>query len=251
MMIKALIVDDEQSARKALANMLEYYCKEIEVVGMAANITEAQSLIKELEPEVVFLDIQMPGGNGFDLLKKYRQIPFRVIFVTAYDQFALRALKLSAIDYLLKPLSPRDLIKAIEKLGQQMEVEERFDQQLNALEENMQTEKQQKKIILNTSNNLHVLRVEDVIRCEADENYTRIIDLKGKAILVAKTLKEFDGMLSPLGFCRIHQSHLINLNHVLTYEKGTSGMVILSNKERIPVSSRRKEFFLSSLQKYL
>ncbi len=92
MMIKALIVDDEQSARKALANMLEYYCKEIEVVGMASNITEAQSLIKELDPEVVFLDIQMPGGNGFDLLKKYRQIPFRVIFVTAYDQFALRPL---------------------------------------------------------------------------------------------------------------------------------------------------------------
>lgn len=251
MMIKALIVDDEESARKALANMLEYYCKEIEVVGMTVNITEAQSLIKELEPGVVFLDIQMPGGNGFDLLKKYRHIPFKVIFVTAYDQFALKALKLSAIDYLLKPLSPRDLIKAAEKLGQQVEVEERFDQQLSTFEENMQAEKQQKKIILNTSNNMYVLRVEDVIRCEADENYTRIIDLKGKAILVAKTLKEFDAMLSPLGFCRIHQSHLINLNHVLSYEKGTGGMVILSNKERIPVSGRRKEFFLSALQSHL
>lgn len=251
MRTKALIVDDEESARKALSNMLEYYCKEVEVVGMAANITEAQSLIKELEPGVVFLDIQMPGGNGFDLLKKYRQIPFKVIFVTAFDQFALRALKLSAIDYLLKPLSPRDLIKAVEKLGQQVEVEERFDEQLSAVEENMQAERQQKKIILNTSNNMYVLRVEDVLRCEADENYTRIIDLKGKAILVAKTLKEFDSMLSPLGFCRIHQSHLINLNHVLTYEKGSGGMVMLVNKERIPVSGRRKEFFLSALQNHL
>lgn len=251
MMIKALIVDDEESARKALSNMLEYYCKEIEVVGMAVNITEAQSLIKELKPDVVFLDIQMPGGNGFDLLRKYRQIPFKVIFVTAYDQFALKALKLSAIDYLLKPLSPRDLIKAIDKLGQQLEVEERFDQQLSTLEDNMMAERQQKKIILNTSNNMYILRVEDVIRCEADQNYTRIIDLKGKAILVAKTLKEFDEMLSPLGFCRIHQSHLINLDHVITYEKGTGGMVILSNKEHVPVSGRRKEFFLNSLRKYL
>lgn len=251
MKIKALIVDDEESARKALANMLEYYCKEIEVVGTAANISEAYQQIKLQNPAVVFLDIQMPGGNGFDLLKKYRQLPFKVIFVTAYDQFALRALKLSAIDYPLKPLSPRDLIRAIEKLGQQVEVEERFDEQLSALENNMQAEKQQKKIILNTSTNMYVLRVEDVLRCEADENYTRIIDLKGKAILVAKTLKEFDALLSPLGFCRIHQSHLINLNHVLTYEKGTGGMVILSNKERVPVSGRRKEFFLSSLQNHL
>ncbi|MBZ0242650.1 MAG: LytTR family DNA-binding domain-containing protein [Bacteroidales bacterium] len=251
MRTKALIVDDEESARKALSNMLEYYCKEVEVVGMAANITEAQSLIKELEPGVVFLDIQMPGGNGFVLLKKYRQIPFKVIFVTAYDQFALRALKLSAIDYLLKPLSPRDLIKAIEKLGQRLEVEERFDQQLSAMEDNMKAERQQQKIILNTSGSMYVLRVEDVIRCEADENYTRILDLKGKAILVAKTLKEFDEMLSPLGFCRIHQSHLINLDHVITYEKGAGGMVILSNKERIPVSGRRREFFLNSLRKYL
>ena len=251
MMIKALIVDDEESARNALSNMLEYYCKDVEVVGMAANISEAQSLIKDMEPSVVFLDIQMPGGSGFDLLKKYRHFPFKVIFVTAYDQYALKALKLSAIDYLLKPLSPRDLIKAVEKLSQQVEVEERFDEQLSALENNMQAEKQQKKIILNTSNNMYVLRVEDVIRCEADENYTRIIDLKGKAILVAKTLKEFDELLSPLGFCRIHQSHLINLDHVLTYEKGVGGMVILSNKERIPVSGRRKDFFLNSLQNHL
>jgi len=251
MKIKALIVDDEESARKALANMLEYYCKEIEVVGTAANISEAYDQIKTLNPAVVFLDIQMPGGSGFDLLRKYRQIPFKVIFVTAYDQFALRALKLSAIDYLLKPLSPRELIKAVEKLGQQLEVEERFDQQLSALEDNMKTERQQKKIILNTSGNMYVLRVDDVIRCEADENYTRIIDLKGKAILVAKTLKEFDEMLSPLGFCRIHQSHLINLDHVLSYEKGAGGMVILSNKERIPVSGRRREFFLNDLRNHL
>lgn len=251
MKIKALIVDDEESSRKALLNMLEYYCKDIEVVGQAANIFEAQALIKDVEPGVVFLDIQMPGGNGFELLKKYRQIPFKVIFVTAYDQFALRALKLSAIDYLLKPLSPRDLIKAIEKLGQQLEVEERFDQQLSTLEDNMKAERQQKKIILNTSGSMYVVRVEDVIRCEADENYTRIIDLKGKAILIAKTLKEFDEMLSPLGFCRIHQSHLINLDHVITYEKGTGGMVMLSNKERIPVSGRRKDFFLNSLHKRL
>lgn len=251
MIMKALLVDDETHSRTALKNMLEFYCKEIEVVGEAENISEAQTLIKTLKPAVVFLDIQMPGGNGFELLKKYRHIPFKVIFVTAFDQFALRAIKLSAIDYLLKPLSPRDLIKAVEKLKKQVEVEERFDQQLAALEENMNAERQQKKIILNTSNNMYIIRVEDVIRCESDKNYTQIVSGKGKTILVAKTLKEFDEMLSPLGFCRIHQSHLINLNHVLSYEKGSGGLVVLSNKERIPVSSRRKDFFIAALQNHL
>ncbi|MDA3943385.1 MAG: LytTR family DNA-binding domain-containing protein [Bacteroidetes bacterium] len=251
MKIKAILVDDEENARKALSNMLEYYCKEVEVIGQAANISAAHALIIDLEPDVVFLDIQMPGGSGFELLKKFRTIPFKVIFVTAFDQFALKAIKLSAIDYLLKPVSPRDLIKAVEKLGQRMEVEEHFDQQLETLEANMQPDKQHKKIILNTSNNMYVLRIEDVIRCEADENYTRVINLDGKSIMVAKTLKDFDELLSAFGFCRIHQSHLINLNHVLTYEKGSGGMVLLSNKERIPVSSRRKEFFLSALQNHL
>ncbi len=249
--MRAILVDDEAHSRTALKNMLEFYCKTIEVVGEAENIFEAQTLLKTLKPAVVFLDIQMPGGSGFELLKKYRHIPFKVIFVTAFDQFALRAIKLSAIDYLLKPLSPRELIRAVEKLEQQVEVEERFDQQLAALEENMNAERQQKKIILNTSTNMYIVRVEDIIRCEADENYTQIVNSNGKTILVAKTLKDFDEMLSPLGFCRIHQSHLINLNHVQSYEKGCGGLVVLSNKERIPVSSRRKDFFITALQDHL
>ena len=248
MKIKAIIVDDEENARKALLNMLEFYCQDIEIAGIAENITAAFDLIQKTTPELVFLDIQMPDGNGFELLKKFKKIPFKVIFVTAFDQFALRAIKLSAVDYLLKPVSPRDLIKSTNKVMDELAKEERLAQKLEALEENMDTSQQAKKIILNTSTNMHVLKLEDIIRCEADENYTRVMTNDGKVVMVAKTIKEFDEMLTPYGFCRIHQSHLINLNHVITYEKGSSGMVVLSSNEKVPVSGRRKEFFLSALQ---
>lgn len=250
MSIKALVVDDEENSRKALLNMLQYYCKDIDVIGQAENITGAYEMINEYNPDVVFLDIQMPGGNGFELLKKFKPIPFKVIFVTAYDHFALRAIKLSAVDYLLKPVSPKELIRSVGKLEKQMDVEDMFDKQIETLEDNMQSDRQVKKIILNTSTTMHVIKINEVIRCEADENYTRVITEDGKAVLVAKTLKDFDEMLSPFGFCRIHQSHLINLSHVITFEKSV-GIVILTTKERVPVSSRRKEFFLAALQRHV
>jgi two-component system LytT family response regulator len=250
MSIKALVVDDEENSRKALLNMLQYYCKDIDVIGQAENITGAYEMINEYNPDVVFLDIQMPGGNGFELLKKFKPIPFKVIFVTAYDHFALRAIKLSAVDYLLKPVSPKELIRSVGKLEKQMDVEDLFDKQIETLEDNMQSDRQVKKIILNTSTTMHVIKINEVIRCEADENYTRVIKEDGKAVLVAKTLKDFDEMLSPFGFCRIHQSHLINLSHVITFEKSV-GIVILTTKERVPVSSRRKEFFLAALQRHV
>jgi two-component system LytT family response regulator len=250
MSIKALVVDDEENSRKALLNMLQYYWKDIDVIGQAENITGAYEMINEYNPDVVFLDIQMPGGNGFELLKKFKPIPFKVIFVTAYDHFALRAIKLSAVDYLLKPVSPKELIRSVGKLEKQMDVEDMFDKQIETLEDNMQSDRQVKKIILNTSTTMHVIKINEVIRCEADENYTRVITEDGKAVLVAKTLKDFDEMLSPFGFCRIHQSHLINLSHVITFEKSV-GIVILTTKERVPVSSRRKEFFLAALQRHV
>ncbi len=250
MSIKALIVDDEENSREVMLNMLQYYCKDIEVIGQAENVSSAYQQIQSTKPDVVFLDIQMPGENGFDLLKKFKPLPFRVIFVTAFDHFALRAIKLSAVDYLLKPVSPKELIRAVTKLEAQIEAEEHFESKLESLEDNLTEDKDLKKIILNTSTTMHVIKISEVIRCEADENYTRVIREDGKAILVAKTLKEFDEMLSPFGFCRIHQSHLINLNHVITFEK-SNGMVILTTHEHVPVSSRRKEFFLSSLQQHI
>lgn len=247
MKIKAIVVDDEENSRKALLNVLEFYCADVEVVGTAQDVSSAYELIQVKSPQLVFLDIQMPGGNGFELLKKYRNIPFKVIFVTAFDQFALRAIKLSAVDYLLKPVSPRDLIKAVEKVLTALEKEEQLAQKIDALEDNMDVSQQVRKIILNTSTNMYVLKLEDIVRCEADENYTRVMTTDAKVIMVAKTLKEFDEMLTVYGFCRIHQSHLINLNHVVTYEKGSSGMVVLSSSEKVPVSGRRKEFFLAAL----
>jgi len=230
--------------------MLQYYCKDIAVVGQAENVLSAYELILQQNPDVIFLDIKMPGANGFELVKKFKTIPFKIIFVTAFDHFALRAIKLSAVDYLLKPVSPRELIRSVAKLEQQLDVEDQYDKQLKTLEDNLDTEKSVKKIILNTSTTMHVIKIDEVIRCEADENYTHVVREDGKILLVAKTLKEFEDMLSPYGFCRIHQSHLVNLNHVVTFEKSGS-MVFLTSKERVPVSSRRKEFFLAALQQHI
>lgn len=250
MSIKAIIVDDEANARQVLLNMLQYYCKDIAMVGQAENVLSAYELIMQQNPDVIFLDIKMPGANGFELVKKFKTIPFKIIFVTAFDHFALRAIKLSAVDYLLKPVSPRELIRSVAKLKQQLDVEDQYDKQLKTLEDNLDTEKSVKKIILNTSTTMHVIKIDEVIRCEADENYTHVVREDGKILLVAKTLKEFEDMLSPYGFCRIHQSHLVNLNHVVTFEKSGS-MVFLTSKERVPVSSRRKEFFLAALQQHI
>ncbi|HOI31837.1 MAG: LytTR family DNA-binding domain-containing protein [Bacteroidales bacterium] len=250
MSIKAIIVDDEANARQVLLNMLQYYCKDIAVVGQADSVATAYELIMEQNPEVIFLDIKMPGENGFELIKKFKAIPFKIIFVTAFDHFALRAIKLSAVDYLLKPVSPRELIRSVAKLEQQLDVEDQYEKQLETLEDNLESDKTTKKIILNTSTTMHVVKIDEVIRCEADENYTHVIRADGKTLLVSKTLKEFEDLLSPYGFCRVHQSHLINLNHVVTYEK-SGNMVFLSTKEHVPVSSRRKEYFLSSLQQYI
>jgi len=248
MKIKTVIIDDELNARKALLNMLDFYCPEIEVVGESIDVAGGVHLIESVQPKLVFLDIKMPDGTGFDLLRKLPKVDFRVIFVTAYDQFALSAIKMSAVDYLLKPLNPHELKAAVNKAVALMDKDIKLADHFNVLEENLADAPQMKKIILNTSNSMHVVRIENIIRCEADENYTKILTSDQQSILVSKTLKEFDELLSPYGFCRIHQSHLINLNQVITYEKGMGGMVLLKNKERIPVSGRRKDFFIKALE---
>ncbi len=248
MRIKTIIVEDEINARKALINMLSFYCKEVEVIGEAESVKGAIELITNKPPDLVLLDVRLPDGNGFDIMEKLKNKDFKLVFITAYNEYALRAIKLSALDYLLKPVKPDELRKAIAKVREIYENEELIKLQIETCVDNVKASGQNKKIILNTIDRIFVVEIENLVRCEASENYTNVF-IKGKdKIMVARTLKDFEEMLTIYGFFRIHQSHLINLNYVDIYDKKGGGMLLLKNGERVPVSTRRKEGFLKALR---
>jgi two-component system, LytTR family, response regulator len=241
-MLRTLIVDDEVKCRKALVNLISYYCQDVVVVGEAYDVASAKLAIDKFEPDLLLLDVEMTDGTGFDLLRSLDDIDFKLIFVTAHERYALQAIKFSALDYLLKPVKPDDLVEAIQK-AQKLEKEE-LGVKIEAYNENIKTPDAPRKLVLNTSNNIYVVDIDNIIRCESDQNYTKIYFKDRDMVLVSKTLKEFDLMLSERGFYRVHQSHLINLSFIDYYEKGLGGTLILKNRIRIPVSSRRKEKFL-------
>lgn len=241
-MIKAVIIDDIQEAITVLTSDLQTYCKNIEVIGSANGVVSGAKKIKELKPDLVFLDIQMPDGTGFDLLEIIGEADFKLIFTTASDEFAIKAFKFSAIDYLLKPIDPDDLMKAVEKVEHQHNPTSR----LELLKGNLEN---QKKIALNTVDKIHIVQIEDVIRLESDINYTRFYFKDGSKLMVTKTLKEFDKMLSDHSFIRIHQSHLVNTNFIKEYTK-QDGKLVLKNGDRISVSSRKKSTLMDMISKF-
>lgn len=241
-MIKAVIIDDIQEAITVLTSDLQTYCKNIEVIGSANGVVSGAKIIKELKPDLVFLDIQMPDGTGFDLLEIIGEADFKLIFTTASDEFAIKAFKFSAIDYLLKPIDPDDLMKAVEKVEHQHNPTSR----LELLKGNLEN---QKKIALNTVDKIHIVQIEDVIRLESDVNYTRFYFNDGSKLMVTKTLKEFDKMLSDQSFIRIHQSHLVNTNFIKEYTK-QDGKLVLKNGDRISVSSRKKSTLMDMISKF-
>jgi two-component system LytT family response regulator len=251
MKIKTIIIEDELNARKALVNLLEFYCPDIELMGQASNVQEGIKLIQENTPHLLFLDVHLPDGTGFDLIKKANKKTFKIVFVTAHDQYALRAIKMSAMDYLLKPVQPNELRKAVAKVEAAIENEEQLNLQIDTALHNLDRSNQGKKIILNTSENIHVLEINEIVHCEAQDNYAKIYIINKESILIAKPLKELEEMLMTYGFYRIHQSHLINLHFVETYEKKGTGRVRLKTGEVLPVSTRKKDQFLKALRQLL
>jgi len=250
MKIETIIIEDEVNARKALENMLSFYFPEIEIIGHAASVKDGVTLIKQSNPHLLLLDVHLEDGTGFDLVKKLPKKDFKIVFVTAYDMYALKAIKLSALDYLLKPVKPSELRKAIGKVKKVLENEEIMSLQIDTCIENLNNVNQENKIILNTNNNVFVIEIMKLVRCEANENYTNVYVAGRNKILISKTLKDFEEMLSAYGFFRTHQSHLINLQYVDYYEKRGGGKVHLKTGEVIPVSLRRKEGFLNALKTF-
>ena len=254
--LRAVIVEDEANARQTLRNMLKILCPDVEIIGEAKNADLGIELINKEKPNLVFLDIQMPGKTGFDLLKSFEEIFFDVIFTTAYQQYAVKAFRFSAIDYLLKPIDPDELVEAIKKVKEKSQGLD--NQQLSVLEEHLLepvfTKKRSpngdRRLALSASDGIHFVALTEIIQCEAMGAYTRFHLTTGKKIIISKVLKEYEEMLDDYYFFRVHQSNIINLDHVKRYVKGDGGQVWLSDGAEIEVSRRRKEEFLALLSEF-
>jgi two-component system LytT family response regulator len=244
-MITATIIDDERHCIDRLTHLIDTCCKHnISLLQSAQNIEDGTRIIREQQPQLVFLDVELNDKTGFDLLKQLPDINFEVIFTTAYENYAVQTFKFSAIDYLLKPIDIDDLKQAIEKLKVKISKEE-LTQKFDTLFFNLNNAG--KRVLIPTMNGYEFIQVSDIIRCQSDINYTTI-HLKGKQkLVVAKTLKEFEELLSGYNFFRVHNSHLINLIYVKSYNKGKGGIVLLTDGSEVEVSTRRKDELLKKL----
>ena len=245
--MKIIIIDDEARARKSIADILKFSPQNVSLVAEAGNVATGITAISKFKPDLVLLDINMPDGTGFDLLKKLDNIDFKIIFITAYEEYAVRAFEFSAIDYILKPVDPKKLFDAINKAHHLVE-QENISLKLNALFANLENSaSENKKLVLKTAENIYIVNTNDIIRCESDGGYTQFHFLHGKKIMVSRNLKEYEDMLDGYGFYRIHQSHLINIKYIDHYSKIEGGTVVMKDNSELPVSRRKKENFLKLL----
>ncbi len=239
-MIKAILVDDEKGALETLSGMLNLFCKDVQILGKASSANEARSLIKEFNPDLVFLDIRMPYENGFDLLESIGNHTFHVVFTTAYNNYALKAIKFSALDYLLKPINVEELQRAVSKVSKIVINKEQYNvfkaHQLNSKHE---------QIVLPHKNGFQVVNYNEILRFEGDRNYTNVYFLNGKQFLVAKTLKEYEELLKDHNFFRVHQSNIINIKCVKGYIKGRGGKIQLIDNTEVDLARSRKKEFLT------
>lgn len=242
--MRTLIIDDERECRKASRLIAEKYCPDLQIVGEADSVVSGLKAIEELKPDLVLLDIQMQDGTGFDLVKQYETIPFKIIFVTSFDQYALKAFQWSALDYLLKPIEPELLIKAVHK-ARAYDVHQSIKQQLDI---QLGTLQSKQRIALPTLEGLEIINIDDIMYCESDSNYT-LFHLKDKSkFMVSRTMKEYEDILPDKNFIRIHKSYIINLLFVTKYIKGDGGDLILANGVCLPIARLRKEKLLEKLK---
>ncbi len=245
-MKKVLIIDDENRTRSLIAKMIESFGLDVEVIPEGENVQSGIQAIEKHHPDIVFLDIQMPDGTGFDVIRSVENKNFEVIFITAHEEFAIKAIKFSALDYLLKPVDAAELRTALEKALQV--VENAGDHtQFEALNSNIQ-KSEKRRLVLKTQESVHVVDLDEIIRCEADRNYTSFFLRDNKKILVSKTLKEYETLLSGHNFLRVQQSHLININFVDRYDKKNGGAVVMKDGSEVPLSPAKRDVFFKRLE---
>lgn len=245
--INCILVDDEPLNLDGLEKMINRYCPELTVAGKAGNAQEALDLIRSVSPQIVFLDIQMPRENAFDLLDQLIPVSFEIIFVTAFDNYAMKAFKYSALDYLLKPVDMDELRVAVQKARTKLQ-EKDINLRLASFLQQIKEKSNQSRIALKTKEGLIFYPIKEILYCTAERAYTRFTFTSGKHLLVTGNLKEFEGLLPEDNFCRVHDSYLINLDHVKKYHYGKGGYVEMADGQAIDVSSRKRAAFLSKLR---
>lgn len=250
-MIKVVIVDDEENSRESLRGKLDLFCPEVEISAEAGSVADGIEAINQHQPDAVFLDIKLAGESGFDILEQIRDsetLHPEIIFITAHDEFAVKAIKFSALDYLLKPIDPEELVKSVRKVEDEKGLPKKASS-INVLVENIrQASDSPKKIVVPTSDGMHVIKLSDIIRLESSSNYTTFYLNNEKSLLASKTLKEFDNMLSNYNFHRVHKSHLVNMNYLKRYVQTDGGYLVLEDGAKIPVANRKKEQLLNTLK---
>jgi two-component system, LytTR family, response regulator len=248
--MKAVIIDDEISIVRTLTKIITENHSNIEIVGTAHNIDEGYKALLQLNPDLVFLDIKLPDGNSFEMLRKFHEINFRIIFITGHEEFALQAFKFSAVDYILKPIDKDELADALEKAQKTIpHIEEQL--KLQALFHNIEEKRPLKRIILRTTEFIQLVNIDSIIRCEADNNYTFFYLKDGKRILISKTIKEYAELLKSSGFLRVHQSHLLNIAYIDKYVKSEGGYILMKDNTEIPVSQNSKHTLVELLNTML
>ncbi len=243
-MIRAIIIDDEKTSRDTLLGLISRYCNNVNIVDQANGYKSGIEAIHKHNPDLVFLDIQMPDGSGFQLLEDVKEINFDIIFTTAFDQYAIKAIKFSALDYLLKPIVPTDLVAAIQKVEQKKNSYE-VNSGIRVLLDNIKTKNDPQKIVLCTSDKIHVVELDDIIRCESDDYYSRFFLTDGRILLISKTLKDNEVLLGNKQFLRPHKSHLVNTKHIAGFIKNEGGYILMSDGAKIPVSRRKRDKVVS------
>jgi two-component system LytT family response regulator len=242
-MMKAVIIDDEKDSRQILANYLGKYCADVTVCGFGESVSTGLDVISQHQPDIVFLDIEMPYGNGFDMLDKISDITFETVFVTAFGNYAIQALNQSAAYYLLKPIDIDELIKSVEKIKKER-ASDNYTQHARVLLDNVRAGAQQ-KIMLPTLQGFEIVDINSILYCEAVDNFTRFHFESGNPQLICRTLKYFEEVLKPHRFLRIHRSHVVNPEYVIRYSKGKGGFVTMKNNQELEISPNKKQEFLS------
>ncbi len=245
-MIRTLIIDDEKNNRQLISDLLQKHFPNVSLIGEADGVKSGLESIRQLSPDLVLLDIRMEDGDAFDLLNRIGYINFKIIFITAYEEYALKAIKFSALDYLLKPVVLPELQLAIEKAEKQILKD--LNLQLAELSNNIQPN-QKKRIVLRTAEKLHLIPVREIIRCEAERNYSMFFLENGKKIIVSGPMKDFEDILCEQGFFRLHKSHLVNLSFVDSYVKSEGGHVLLTDGTKLPVAMRKRNQLMELFDK--
>lgn len=247
--MRGVIIDDEKNIREVLKSLLARFSEDFQLIGEANSVSTGRELILEAKPEIIFVDVELGDGTGIELIRSLQGINAHVIFITAHDKYAVEAFRLSALDFLLKPFDPQDLVRALGKVSEAISSNQ-LEMKLRALSSYMNESSKQKKIVLSDADNMHIIDMNDILWCSAEGSYTRFFIANSVHILVSKNLKSYEEILDSSFFLRIHHSHLVNINHIKRFERSEGGTLIMSNEVALPVSVRKRDALMQLLKNW-